>query len=141
MKTWILVVVGALLIAAVPTTALLLASHESTQTSVRMAAGHGNGHGHGHAFGRHQYRGHVGRRGPFADFPGQGMRPRLRQQLQQWHSLTPQQRARKLSALARQRADALQAWADCLAKATTPASCRPPLPPGLSGFSRRQRPG
>ena len=135
MKAWILVVVGALLIAAVPTTALLLASHESTQTSASPVS---PGRGHGHAFGHVQGPGRrngigPGRgTGPFVP-PGFAMRPKLRQHfMRQWQGLTPEQRAKKLAAVARQRAGALQAWADCLAKSKTPAACRPPVPPGLA---------
>jgi hypothetical protein len=129
MRTWILVVVGALLVAAVPTTALLLASHESTQTSAsQVSPSHGHGHafGHGQGLGRHKGVGPRRGGGPFGA-PGPGMRPQLRHHLmQQWQDLTPAQRAQKLAALARQRASALQAWADCLTKSKTPASCRPP---------------
>ena len=135
MRTWILVVVGALLIAAVPTTALLLAAHHSTETSAsRVSPGHGHGHafGHGHGLGRLNGFGPGRGAGPFGA-PGSGMRPRLRQHFtQQWQDLTPEQRAKKLAALARQRAGALQAWADCLTKSKTPSSCRPPVPPGLA---------
>jgi hypothetical protein len=61
------------------------------------------------------------------------MRHQLQQQwLQQWKSLTPAQKAQKMAGLARQRAAALQAWADCLAKSKTPASCPRPVPPGLA---------
>jgi len=123
----VLVVVGALLVGAVPTAAILLTSDDRSSTrsdhaSHARAFPHERGHGHGHAFGALP-------RGP----QQQHLRQQLRRQLRQWQQLTPEQRAKRLATLAQRRATALDTWAKCLNSAKDPRSCPPPRGLGPAG--------
>ena len=144
-----LAAVGALLIGGLPTAAILLASDETSSDSSAHAKAwhHGNGQGHGHAYGHDKANGkdkHGKQKGnprhgrgapPWALGPGQRQGPgagQLRRWQQQWQGLTPEQRAKKMAALAKQHADQMQSWATCVATSNTPAKCKRPLPPGLA---------
>jgi Spy/CpxP family protein refolding chaperone len=136
-KTWVLVLVGALLVAAVPTAAILL-THDDTSSTRDDHAQHARPFGPGHGMGRGHGTGRGHAFGPMGGGPGgQHLRQQLRRQLRQWQQLTPEQRAKKLAALARRRATALDTWAKCLNSAKDPRSCPAPrgLGPGASALS------
>jgi hypothetical protein len=144
-RIWVAVVAAALLVGAVPTAAILLASHDSS--SAAQHAGHrppwaGHGVAKGHDRGRSGPAPGWHGRGP-GSWHQHGHRQWHRQWHREWLQLTPEQRAKRMATLARRHAKQLEKWADCVDRTDDPASCPRPVPPGLAkkGLSPRPRQG
>ena len=143
MKTWIVAAVaaGVLVIAGLPALAVTLASNDSASGVDRTERAGQHPGKHKHADKRADKRAdkargkgardRSGRRGdgqgppPWAHRHGPKAGPGA-----EWRKLTAQQRAEKMAELAKEHAQAMQKWADCLAAGKT--DCVRPLPPGLA---------
>ena len=131
------VVAAVLLVVGVPVVAVAVGAGSDGPVAQAFAAGptaddegdeqhaaKGKDHdARGHRHGPPRWAQGHGANGHGAKKPGKAA-------LEAWKKLTPAQKAKRMAELAREHADGMERWADCVAAGRT--GCERPVPPGLA---------
>ena len=135
MKGWslvVLVAVGVLVIAGLPTLALTLASNESSSNVTTKTAGQGrNDHAKGHGPDKadkgdaKKHPGVRGQQGPPKQHRHGWAKPK---DISKWQQLSPVQKSQLMARLAREHARGMTQWAKCVQDGGD--DCTKPVPPG-----------